>query len=254
MADSVSILDHPIISSRYFYPQSVAFAEPYWVEAADGSRLACSYRAVQPDDAKTVVYFHSNGEVVTNYLPGFANWFNGMGYNLLLAEYRGYGMSAGTPALAGMLDDVEPFLDSLQIPDEKTILFGRSIGSLYAVHGVARRPQLGGLIIESGVADLSQRFFQRVLPEELGVSETDLLEELHKHFDAKKKLSGFQGKTLVLHARHDEIIDAQHAEMLYAAVQEPKQLKIFEQGGHNDIFYRNQVEYVQLVEDFLATV
>jgi hypothetical protein len=42
--------------------------------------------------------------------------------------------------------------------------------------------------------------------------------------------------------------------MLHAAVQEPKQLKIFEQGGHNDIFYRNQVEYVKLVEDFLATV
>ena len=254
MVDTASILDHPIISSRYFYPQAATFADPYWVEAADGSRLACSYRAVRSDDAKTVIYFHGNGEVVTNYLPSFANWFNGMGYNLLLAEYRGYGMSTGTPALAGMLDDVEPLLDSLQIPDEKIILFGRSIGSLYAVHGIHRRPQLGGLIIESGVADLGQRFLQRVSPEELGVSETEILAELHTHFDAKKKLGGFQGKTLVLHARHDELIGAEHAEMLYAAAQEPKQLKIFEQGGHNDIFYRNQAEYAQLVEDFLATV
>jgi fermentation-respiration switch protein FrsA (DUF1100 family) len=104
------------------------------------------------------------------------------------------------------------------------------------------------------VADLGKRFFQRVLPEELGVSEAELLEELHHYFDAKRKLGGFQGKTLVLHARRDELIGAQHAEMLYAAVQEPKQLKIFEQGGHNDIFYRNQVEYTQLVEAFLATV
>lgn len=253
MADTTSILDHPIISSRYFYPQTATFAEPYWVEAADGSRLACSYRAVQPD-AKTVVYFHGNGEVVTNYLPSFANWFNGMGYNLLLAEYRGYGMSTGTPALAGMLDDVELLLDSLRLPDERTILFGRSIGSLYAVHGVYRRPQLGGLIIESGVADLGPRFFQRVLPEELGVSEAELLEELRTYFDARHKLGSFQGKTLVLHARYDELIGAQQAEMLYAAVREPKQLKIFEQGGHNDIFYRNQVEYAQLGEAFLATV
>lgn len=253
MADSVSILDHPIISSRYFYPRVATFADPYWVAAADGSRLACSYRVVQPD-AKTVVYFHGNGEVVTNYLPSVANWFNGMGYNLLLAEYRGYGMSNGTPALVGMLDDVALLLDSLQIPDENTILFGRSIGSLYAVHGVAQRPRLGGLILESGVADLSQLFFERGLPEELSVSEAELLEELHRYFDAKTKLSGFQGKALVLHARHDELVGVQHSEMLYAAVQEPKQLTIFEQGGHNDIFHRNQIEYTQLVEAFLAGV
>ena len=106
-----------------------------------------------------MVYFHGNGEVVADYLPSFAQWFNRAGYNLLLAEYRGYGMSSGIPALAGMLDDVVPILDSLGRPDEKLVLFGRSIGSLYAIHGVGQRPKIGGLIIESGVADLAQRFF-----------------------------------------------------------------------------------------------
>ncbi len=66
-----------------------------------------------------------------------------------------------------MLEDVVPIIQSLKIPDHKIVLFGRSIGSLYALHGVSQRPQLGGLIIESGVADLTERFFQRVAPEEL---------------------------------------------------------------------------------------
>ena len=181
-----------------------------------------------------------------------AEWIARAGHNCLLAEYRGYGMSSGQPALVDMLEDVVPIIHSLNIPDQKIVLFGRSIGSLYALHGVHRRPQLAGLIIESGVADLTQRFFQRVLPEELGVSETDVVDELRKHFDYAQKLGSFRGQTLVMHARFDELIDAHHAEMLYGAAPEPKRLKIFDRGGHNDIFFRNRAEYVQLVEDFLT--
>jgi len=251
MSNLTTILDHSIVSSRYFFPRREFLPDPYWIEGADGSRLACHYQAVNPD-AKTVVYFHGNGEVVADYLPSFPEWITRVGCNVLLAEYRGYGMSSGTPALAGMLDDVVPLIHSLKIPDHKVVLFGRSIGSLYALHGVSQRPQLGGLIIESGVADLTERFFQRVAPEELGVSESAVVSELQKYFDYARKLSIFRGRTLILHAHHDELLPARHAEMLYAAAPESKQLKIFERGGHNDIFYRNQVEYMQLVEEFLA--
>jgi len=253
MPNTSLILDHPIVSSRYFFPRREFISDPYWVEAADSSKLACHYQSVSPD-AKTVIYFHGNGEVVADYLPSFPERIVRSGCNVLMAEYRGYGMSSGTPALAGMLDDVVPVIQSLKIPDHKVILFGRSIGSLYALHGVSQRPQLGGLIIESGVADLTERFFQRVAPEELGVSESAVVDELRKYFDYTQKLGGFEGKTLILHARHDELLPVRHAEMLYATAPEPKLLKIFDRGGHNDIFYRNQVEYMQLVGEFLGRV
>ena len=254
MPSPSTVLDHPIVSSRYFFPRREFLPDPYWIEAADGSKLACHYQSVSPD-AKTVIYFHGNGEVVADYLPSFPAWLaQAAGCNVLLAEYRGYGMSNGTPALAGMLDDVVPIIESLKIPDHKVILFGRSIGSLYALHGVSQRPQLGGLIIESGVADLTERFFMRVAPEELGVSESAVIDELRTYFDYRQKLARFRGQTLILHARHDELLPSRHAEMLYAAAPEPKQLTIFDRGGHNDIFYRNQTEYMQLVEGFLARV
>ncbi|HJY85051.1 MAG TPA: alpha/beta hydrolase [Candidatus Binatia bacterium] len=253
MSTSSTILDHPLVSSRYFFPRRDPIPDPHWVEAADGSKLACYYQAVNPD-AKTVVYFHGNGEVVADYLLEFPAWITRAGCNCVLAEYRGYGMSTGHPALAGMLEDVAPIIQSLNIPDHKIVLFGRSIGSLYALHGVYQRPQIAGLIIESGVADLTQRFFQRVLPEELGMSTTDVVDELRKYFDYAQKLGSFQGQTLVTHTRFDELIAAHHAEMLYTAAREPKQLKIFDRGGHNDIFFRNRTEYMQLVEAFLAAV
>ncbi|MGE0821853.1 MAG: alpha/beta hydrolase [Candidatus Binatia bacterium] len=253
MGNSPTILDHPIVSSRYFFPRREPLSDPYWVEAADGSRLACHYLTVNPG-AKTLIYFHGNGEVVADYLPDFPAWLAQAGCNVLLAEYRGYGMSTGTPALAGMLEDVSRIINSLPTPERKIVLFGRSIGSLYALHGVYRHPQIAGLIIESGVADLTQRFFHRVAAEELGVSETAVVDELKKYFDYTQKFKMFQGKTLILHARFDELVGAHHAELLHAAAPEPKQLKIFDRGGHNDIFYRNRAEYMQLVEEFVKAV
>jgi pimeloyl-ACP methyl ester carboxylesterase len=198
------------------------------------------------------VYWHGNGEVVADYLPEFPTWITRAGYNLLLAEYRGYGMSTGRPALVGMLDDVSATLQSLGLPDSQIVLFGRSIGSLYAVHGVSKHPQVAGLILESGVADVTQRFFLRVQPEELGMSRAGLVAALQGSFDYAAKLRGFQGRTLILHTQHDELVPVRHAEMLYAAAPEPKTLHIFNQGGHNDIFYWNRVAYMQLVETFLA--
>lgn len=251
MSESASILDHPLIASRYFFPRPDACLNPRWIAAADGSQLACYYQAVNPA-AKTVVYWHGNGEVVADYLPEFPTWITGAGYNLLLAEYRGYGMSTGRPALVGMLADVSATLQSLGLPDSQIVLFGRSIGSLYAVHGVSRHPQVAGLILESGVADVTQRFFLRVQPEELGMARARLVAALQGSFDYAAKLRGFQGRTLILHTRHDELVPVRHAEMLYAAAPEPKTLHIFNQGGHNDIFYWNRVAYMQLVETFLA--
>jgi fermentation-respiration switch protein FrsA (DUF1100 family) len=253
MSKPETILDHPIVSSRYFYPRAVSLPNPHWVTAADGSRLACYYQAVDPQ-APTVVYFHGNGEVVADYLPDFADWITRAGCNVLLAEYRGYGMSTGRPALAGMLQDVPAILHSLGVADRQLVLFGRSLGSLYAVHGVFKRPRIAGLILESGVAEIGQRFFLRLQPHELGRSREDLRSELMHYFDHAAKLRGFQGRTLVLHTRHDELIDVRHAEMLYAAAPEPKTLHIFEQGGHNDIFFWNRQVYMRLVEEFLAAI
>jgi fermentation-respiration switch protein FrsA (DUF1100 family) len=47
------------------------------------------------------------------------------------------------------------------------------------------------------------------------------------------------------------LVPVHHAEQLHAAAPEPKQLHIFDRGGHNDIFFRNQDVYMQLVEAFM---
>src|SRR5208337_5497770 len=103
MADS-SCLDHPVLTERYFYPWPNRFADPFYVEGK-GGRLGCRYDRRFPEGL-TVVHFHGNGETVGDYLGDFSGRMNSLGVNLLLAEYRGYGMSDGAPALAAMLEDI----------------------------------------------------------------------------------------------------------------------------------------------------
>ena len=86
---SNSILNHPLISQRYFFPRTEPVLRPFWIEC-EGARLACLYHEVDPE-ARTIVHFHGNGEIVADYLDGFPELIGRMGCNCLLAEFRGYG-------------------------------------------------------------------------------------------------------------------------------------------------------------------
>ena len=247
---SASLLDHPLISARYFYPRPDRFPSPLVVEV-EGAKLACAFRKVSPG-APTVVHFHGNGEVVGDWLDVLPGWLGPLGWNVLLVEYRGYGMSTGEPGLGRMLDDVERVVRASGVAPERTVFFGRSIGSLYAVHAVSRFPSAAGLILESGIADVRERIALRVEPSELGVAPEALERAVRERLDQRAKLAGYRGPVLVLHTRHDGLVDVSHAEQLAGAAAGPVTLKLFERGDHNSILAANEAEYREAVAAFLA--
>ena len=110
MADS--ILDHPIISSRYFFPQPATLAEPYWVAAADGSRLACSYSRSIPRPGRWCIprQRRGGGRLSARLCPVVQPG----GLHLLLADTVAMACQAARPRWAGMLDDVVPVLTVLR--------------------------------------------------------------------------------------------------------------------------------------------
>ena len=133
------------------------------------------------------------------------------------------------------------------------VLFGRSIGSLYAVHGVSRHPQVAGVILESGIANITERFFMRVQPAELGMSKTALVDELQRHFDYAAKLQGFQ--VARWYCTPDTTSWSMYATR-NCSMPRPRSRKRSTSStrGHNDIFYRNRQAYMQQVETFLAAL
>jgi pimeloyl-ACP methyl ester carboxylesterase len=245
----MTIADHDIITERYFFPRRQTLPGATMVEVQD-AELACFSHDKGHD--KTLVHFHGNGEIVSDYLPGFAQQLDNLGVNVFFAEYRGYGGSTGIPRLGAMLDDVEAIREAVGVPDEQIFVFGRSIGSIYAIEFAARFPDIGGLILESGIADVRERIQLRATPEELGTTSEAMEEEFHNLFDHQKKLQSYPGRTLIMHAEHDHLVHKSHAEQNAKSAAGETRLKIFERGDHNSIFHANQVEYLKTLGAFLA--
>jgi hypothetical protein len=244
-----SCLDHPVLSERFFYPWPNRFEDPFYV-VGKGGRLGCRYDRGFPEGL-TVVHFHGNGETVGEYLGDFSGRMNALGVNLLLAEYRGYGMSEGVPALAAMLEDIPPIVAASGADPSRLIFFGRSVGSLYAVHAASLYPHAAGLVLESAIADPLERILERVEHWQVGVSPERLRTEIETVFNQREKLAAFSGRTLVMHTRNDDLVAVTQAERLYSWANHPRELVIFDRGNHNNILEINEKSYFAHLEKFV---
>lgn len=242
--------DHDIVTQRYFFPMEVPFENPTYVDV-DGARLACFHADFGHE--KTVVYFHGNGEVVADYLPGFADLMNQLGVNLFLAEYRGYGMSTGTPRLAQTLEDVPAIFNAIGKEAAELVVFGRSIGSIYAIE-FASRYAIGGLVLESGIADVHERIVLRARPEELGATAESLRQEFDELFDHRSKLGAYDGPVLVLHAQNDHLVSVEHAHKNAEWAGDRTKLVVLPNGDHNTIFHANAQAYLAELRTFVRAL
>lgn len=244
------LLNHPLIAERYFFRGGRGPASRLDV-AVDGATLACGIHRVDAT-GHTVVFFHGNGEVVADWQGVLDIFLNGVGWDALLAEYRGYGGSTGEPTLGRMLDDVPAIIEATG-PPEKVVVMGRSVGSFFALEAVRRFPSIAGLILDSGIGDALERIMLRVSPAELGGT-PDQWAALRERLDHRDKIGAYQGPVLLLHTRHDGLVDVSHAEQLAEWAGGETNLTVFERGNHNTILAANTQAYLAEVATFLTRV
>ena len=243
------ILDHDFISQRYFFPQRYPLPGATHVPISVG-QLAC-WRSAPPGPRPVIVHFHGNGELVHHWIGELTPEFDAMGYDVFLAEYRGYGASDGTPRLRAMFDDLDLIADAIGVPMEQIVVFGRSVGSIYAIEWVNRFPKCAGLILESGIYDVGQRIRLRVTPEELGCTSQALDEAIDHDFNHGRKLRRYQGPSLILHAEQDHLVGVEHARINAHHHGDRAQLVTFERGDHNTILSVNRAAYFDAIRHFL---
>ena len=242
-----NIFDHPLISERYFFPRYVSFNNPYLIKS-QGNILACYYKK-EENATHTIVHFHGNSEVSADYIH---SPLNSLPCNILYVEYAGFGASSKVrPKLLSMLKDIDAIIATLNLPVDKLIFFGRSIGSIYAINAAACYPNAAGLIIESGIGDIVEQELFCISPDELNVPWYAMMHYKNLYFNHPSKLQYFQGKTLILHAQHDSIVNIDNARLLYSWAQKPKSLHIFKRGDHNNILEVNKKEYLAIVSKFI---
>lgn len=253
-----SALDRPEILVIVFYPRkdfrrapSAPNVTDHFIPVGDGVEIGCRFYTAGKD-APNILYFHGNGETVGDH-DDLAPFYNRVGANLFVADYRGYGMSTGTPTISAMLKDAHTIFHSFahllkhQGYRGGLYLMGRSLGSASVVE-LAYHYQKGieGLIVESGFADAT-RLLQRV-----GISAEDMGPEKIVGFSNLDKISAVSAPTLIIHGQQDVIVPVENGKALYQhSAATHKRLLIIPHADHNDILYRGMDDYFGAINDFI---
>jgi hypothetical protein len=199
-----------------------------------------------------VLFFHGNGEVASDY-DTIAPAYHGIGANLVVADYRGYGRSDGTPSFASLIADAHPVLAwfHAQLDGEgftaARFVMGRSLGSLPAAELAATEDErLTGLVIESGAPDLAR------LARRAGVDESDT--EIAALIEAHAaRLAPIRLPVLQIHGDWDEIIPLEYAVAFHEQLGcDEKEFLIIEGAGHNDIGWVGQKLYFETLGRFIG--
>jgi len=251
-----SIFNHTLISQRYFFPRPDSPSPTFLHKAkTSAGTLNCAY--INQDAEYTIIYFHGNGELVSDYVnnSAYVNWISSFGANVFFFEFRGYGGSEGTPGLVSMFDDISPAMESLNLQPEKCILYGRSVGSIYSIEACRQYPNMAGLVLESAVSNPLERVLKKVRKEEMQVGNELLEKEKLEFLDHRMKMRAFKNPTLVLHGLYDSMVSATNAEKLHKwSGAEMKHICLFHEGDHNTLLQSNFPAYTDELSAFIDKV
>jgi uncharacterized protein len=243
----------PFLLGNYFNNgPSDAKIQP--VEVDRNINIYCGFW-VNSKDSPSILYFHGNGETVAGH-EWIAPFYNRLGINLFVADYRGYGSSDGKPTVSNMLNDAHVILSSFQatIRDEgfmeSIFLMGRSLGSLPAIElAFHHQDEINGLIIESGSANNLRRLWEHI-----GANERKSLLKEDNIFLNKVKIRQVNKPTLIVHGEYDQILPVAEGHELYQnSGAKDKKLLIIPQADHNDVMIVDQDLYFKTIGEFVRT-
>ena len=108
-------MDNPEVIARLFFPrpaQATETSEAFnrTVQVEENVRIVCRFFPSR-NDAPNLLFFHGNGETAPDY-DYVAPFYRKSGINLFVADFRGYGMSNGSPSCSGIIKDAHPIYQS----------------------------------------------------------------------------------------------------------------------------------------------
>ncbi len=217
-----------------------------FLTSEDGTRLH-GFFVASPAATRAILFLHGNAGNASHRLPNAAELAK-LGAAVLVPDYRGYGMSEGTPSEAGCYADARAALEDLVgrgFPENRIVLFGRSLGAAVAVD-LAQDREIAGVILEStftSAADVARRAFGAPMALLLrGVLASD------------SKIERVRAPLLFFHGDRDRVIDFELGRALFDSAPEPKSFETIAGAGHNDTTHVGGHAYFERIRRFLDQV
>ncbi|MGH1537920.1 MAG: alpha/beta hydrolase [Gammaproteobacteria bacterium] len=187
---------------------------------------------------KTVLFFHGNAGNISHRLETI-KIYNNLGFNFLIFDYRGFGISTGKPSEQGTYLDADAawlyLTKQKNLTAKDIIIAGRSLGGGVATE-LAKKVQPAMLILESTFTSMPEvsALHYPFMPTNLIV----------KHrYNTNKKLKDIDCPKVFVHSKEDEVIPFEQSQRNYAMANKPKRF-IELRGGHGNGFLLSKQNYV----------
>ncbi len=187
------------------------------------------------------------------------------GFHLLLIDLRGHGRSEGSQVTYGYREawDVQAGLDYLLAqPDvEQVGALGTSLGGAVVARAAAIDPRLEAVVIESSYSSLPDAvetaFDNRSIfpkrpfaPLLITLAERRVGLEISQIDSARDLATIHPRPVLIIHGSQDNLFPPHHAQKMYGAAQEPKELWLIEGLGHESPVKDREAEFKARVVSF----
>ncbi len=189
----------------------------------------------------TLLYSHGNLEDIGFIRPRLET-FRAHGYNILSYDYPGFGIATGTrnedACFAAAEAAYEYLTKTLNIPAERIIIYGRSMGSGPATYLASTVPSAGLILQSPFVSAFRVQTGIRLLPWD--------------RFDNLSRIAAVRRPIFFVHGQADETIPPWHSEMLASAAKSPTLFLKVPFALHNNVIEIARDEYWQELEKFIA--
>ena len=220
----------------------------WFLPAPSGNGGNAGQAAPLPANGRTLLFLHGNAGNISHCLDALAD-FHGLGFAILIIDYRGYGQSTGRPSVKGTLIDAGTawnwLLAQKSIRPEDIVICGRSLGGAIAA-GLAGKVNPGALIMESSFTSLQDvgNSLYHFMPVSLF---------LPQDYDSVASLRGRTFPLLVVHSADDELIPYALGKTVFDEYGGPKQILRIS-GTHNAGFQTDKGRYLNGLESFLRSL
>jgi fermentation-respiration switch protein FrsA (DUF1100 family) len=166
-----------------------------------------------------LLYCHGNAGNLSHRGEGLRRWLDAFGIGVLIFDYPGYGKSHGLPTEASCYAAADAGYDWLtaaaNVPPEKLLLYGGSLGGAVAIDVASRRTHRALVLVSafSSLADMARKQFPWLPTRWLVRDQWDNINKIHRT----------RGPVFIAHGTADRVVPFAQGQRLFAAANEPKQ-------------------------------
>jgi uncharacterized protein len=254
------ILLKPVRRKKEWYAKFDAFLEPkdaglpqenIAIETFDGLKLDCWFVPQKRKNRGTIIYLHGVGDCKIGGIS-FARVLYDSGFNIFLYDSRQHGESEGYYCTYGFYEkyDVSTVIRYLRSRKDMKIgkigIFGTSMGGAVAIQAAAMDPHICAVVSECSYTSLRVVFVdyqKRIIKLPWHFLRNIALVQSQKIANFKARLVSpledikrIHVPIFIVHGKKDTFIKSEYSKMLFNAANEPKQLLLIDNAGHNDVW------------------